>query len=408
MRIIKKVLVPALFLLLMLCIPVQAQGNKVGKASNTGAVKLRFYSEDGKEYTKLRKTVKKKEYAYLPQLPGLEGYKNLGWSLEAGGSVRYRAGAKIKVGKSMKFYAVRRVISNPCTISFCNEMGETDRDYEALRMTVEKNSLIELPSVKNPAGKTFLGWSWGPFAESYPDFKEGDKLRVVENLTLYAVMFDRSTEKNITYQNLNKVNTKKYAKVIFVGDSRTNAMQKALKDEFGRKEPRNVSFVAKNGKGLKWFKENGSRLLMNEIASAGGKPTAVIINLGVNDLKHDGDDVYFSAEKTARKYILYMQQLADKLKGRNCRLFYMSVNPVNGAMLNKKASRREGDIHIFNYALQKGLRGKFKFIDTNTWLHENGFSTGRLYEDLDDGVHYEARTYKRIYNYCIKAVNAAV
>lgn len=148
--------------------------------------------------------------------------------------------------------------------------------------------------------------------------------------------------------------------------------------------------------------------MMKEIASAGGKPTAVVINLGVNDLKHDGSDVNFSAEKVAGRYVAYMKQLAEKLRGKNCRLFYMSVNPVNGAMQSRKASRREGEIRTFNNALRKGLRGTFGFLDTNTWLHENGFSTGRLYEELDDGVHYEARTYKRIYNYCIKAVNAAV
>lgn len=407
MRKAKSVLVLALFLFLMLCLPVQAQGNTAGKASVRGTVKLHFYDEDGQEYIKLRNAVKKNTYVYLPQLPTVEGYKNLGWSLKKGGPVRYKAGAKVKAGKTVKLYAVRRVISKTCTVSFFQKTGETDTYSEAMHMTVEKNSLIELPTVKNPAGKTFLGWSRNPSAESNPDFKEGEKLRADKDITLYAVMFDRSTERNITYRNLYQVDNKKYAKVIFVGDSRTNAMKLALKDEFGNKEPRNVSFVAKNGKGLKWFKGNGSKLLMKEISAARGKPTAVIINLGVNDLKHDEDNLNFSVEKTVRKYILYMNQLADKLRGRNCKLFYMSVNPVSGAMVNKQANRREGDIHSFNCAIRKGLKGKYRFIDTNTWLRKTGFSTGRLYQELDDGVHYQARTYKRIYNYCIRKVNAA-
>ncbi|EJW99596.1 hypothetical protein EVA_12298 [gut metagenome] len=40
---------------------------------------------------------------------------------------------------------------------------------------------------------------------------------------------------------------------------------------------------------------------------------------------------------------------------------------------------------------------------------ENGFGTDASYSgtDLgkDDGLHYTTKTYKRIYNYCIRAIN---
>lgn len=407
MKTIKKVLLPVLFLFLMLCIPVHAQGNMAGEAVDKSNVNLRFYNEDGKEYKNLRKTVKKKTYIYLPKLPEAEGYKNKGWAVKAGGAVRYKAGAGVKITKTMSFYAVREEIKESCTVTFLNEQGELDENCKNLRVIAEKNSYITLPSMKHQDGKTFLGWSWSPFRSSYPDLKEGDRLLVKKDLTLYAVMFDRSTEKNITSQNLNHLNTKKYAKVIFVGDSRTNSMRKALTDEFSKKDLKNVSFVAKNGVKLSWFQKEDRRKLMNEISAAGGKPVAIVINLGVNDLKHVGDNTNFSGEKVAKKYIDYMKKLANSLRGRNCKLFYMSVNPVNGAMLRFQDSRREQDVTLFNQTLKKGLRGKFQFIDTNTWLHDNGYSTGRLYTSLDDGVHYEDKTYKRIYNYCIKAVNAA-
>lgn len=289
-------------------------------------------------------------------------------------------------------------------ICFYDEQG---MEYTDLRKTVRKNTAVSLPGIKNSKEKSFLGWSKVPGKATGPDYKEGTIIKAGKNVNLYAVMFDRSMEKNITYKNIQKVNTRKYSKVIFVGDSRTNSMRLALEQELRKKQLKNTGFVAKNGVGLKWFKNYGYRQLVKEIGSVKGKPVAIVFNLGVNDLKHSGSEVNFDASKVAKTYVTYLKELAGKLQGKNCRLFYMSVNPINESMLYKKGSRRESDIELFNRILQKKLKGKYIYIDTNTWLYENGFSTGRLESDIDDGVHYMAKTYKRIYNYCLKKVNSA-
>ena len=288
-------------------------------------------------------------------------------------------------------------------ICFYDEYG---MEYTNLRKTVRKNTSVSLPGMKNSREKSFLGWSRVPGKMTGPDYKAGTVIKAGKNVNLYAVMFDRSLERNVTYKNIQKVNTKKYSKVIFVGDSRTNSMRLALEQEFSKELLKNTGFVARNGAGLKWFKSYGYSQLMKEISSNKGKPVAIVFNLGVNDLKHAGKNVKLDVSKVAKTYITYMKELAGKLQGKNCRLFYMSVNPVNETMTHYEGSRRETEIELFNRSLHKGLKGIYTYIDTNTWLYENGFSTGRLESDIDDGVHYAAKTYKRIYNYCLKKINS--
>ena len=303
---------------------------------------------------------------------------------------------QVSAGKTQKTGTVK--------ICFYDEHGT---EYTNLRKTVRKNAGVSLPGMKNSKEKSFLGWSKTPGKKTGPDYKEGTLIKAGKNMRLYAVMFDRSLERNVTCKNIQKVNTKKYSKVIFVGDSRTNSMRLALERDIPKEQLKNTGFAARNGAGLKWFKSDGYGQLMKEISSTRGKPAAIVFNLGVNDLKHSGSEANFDASKVAKTYAAYLKELAGKLQGKNCRLFYMSVNPINESMLYKKGSRRESDIELFNRILQKELKGKYTFIDTNTWMYENGFSTGRLETDIDDGVHYTAKTYKRIYNYCLKRINSA-
>lgn len=135
------------------------------------------------------------------------------------------------------------------------------------------------------------------------------------------------------------------------------------------------------------------------ISSASQK--VVIFNLGVNDLSsHNfGNGVDYKGEVNA--YLAYMNTLAEELES-NCRLFYMSVNSVNTAM---KPTRKEAQLRYFNDRLQSGLNNGFQWIDTYKYLMENGYSTYNEFKgNIDDGVQYSTRTYKRIYKYCIKAI----
>ena len=73
------------------------------------------------------------------------------------------------------------------------------------------------------------------------------------------------------------------------------------------------------------------------------KPTAVIFNLGVNDPGNMYD------------YISYYQEIAESLQKKNCKLFFMSVNPVNSKTieyLGKNAIRKE---EVIRSRFQNGI-----------------------------------------------------
>ena len=193
-----------------------------------------------------------------------------------------------------------------------------------------------------------------------------------------------------------------YSRAIFVGDSRTYFLQKTLLQEYGKDAVSKVSFVCKSGEGLNWFETTGERLLRNEIACLqSDKPVAVIFNLGVNDLSNHNSGNGVDYKGVANAYLAYMNTLADEL-GSNCRLFYMSVNPVNTAM---KPTRKEAQLRYFNDRLQSRLNKRFQWIDTYKYLMKNGYSTYNEFKgNIDDGVHYSTCTYKRIYKYCMNAI----
>lgn len=144
--------------------------------------------------------------------------------------------------------------------------------------------------------------------------------------------------------------------------------------------------------------------MRSEIArlqSDSDKPVAVIFNLGVNDLSshNSGNGVDYKGEANA--YLACMNTLAEELES-DCRLFYMSVNPVNTAM---KPTRKEAQLRYFNDRLQNGLNHRFQWIDTYKYLMKNGYSTYNEFKgNIDDGVHYSTCTYKRIYKYCMNAI----
>ena len=124
----------------------------------------------------------------------------------------------------------------------------------------------------------------------------------------------------------------------------------------------------KRVKGLEWLKSQG----MNTILSIAEenysvlKPTAVIFNLGVNDPGNMYD------------YISYYQEIAESLQKKNCKLFFMSVNPVNSKTieyLGKNAIRKEEVIRKFNSVVSSALGSTFEYIDTYSYLMENGYGT---------------------------------
>lgn len=268
---------------------------------------------------------------------------------------------------------------------------------------------VKLPSVENPTGCTFLGWSGTSGQHKSPEYLAGEMIRVTGRKHLYAVIFQRKKEKDIPAWELPVLDTAKYSEVIFVGDSRTVGLQTTLEKQCSKKKLKNVSFVCLSGQGLRWFRSRGvdqlNKIIRNERKTSGGnRKIAVIFNLGVNDIRH-WDETSTDCCQVIYNYLTYMNKISSDLEKKGCKLFYMSINPINGSMSKVKELRREWELLTFNKSLKDGLNSKWQYIDVFDRLINNGYSTVKANSDIDDGTHYTARTYKRIYKYCIERIN---
>ncbi len=162
--------------------------------------------------------------------------------------------------------------------------------------------------------------------------------------------------------------TVKITKRFFIGDSRTVGMKNAVGgSDF---------FSCSEGIGLNWFKEKGFSNIQGSLT----KGSAVIILLGVNDL------TYVSASS----YASYINYLYNAYGDKGVYFYFVSVNPTTGAY-----SYLDSDIKKFNNEIKQSLNSNIKYIDTYNYLVKSGYSSS-------DGLHYDADTYKKIYNYIIK------
>lgn len=361
---------------------------------------VNFYLGSGSStaaYQKLKKTVEEGTYYTLPSVPARSGYVNLGWSTTVNGkaSTAKKAGTKIKITGNIKYYAVQM---QSVTVKLYKTNGTIWKT-----VTLGKGGYLKLPSASNASGYTFMGWSKTRRSGSSaaPDYEAGELFQVNKNASLYATVFNRTMEKDITSDEMARPAIgMKYSKVIFVGDSRTVGIQATLNKQMSSSVTNGVSFVASAGQGLSWFKSEGYAKLLKEIdQTKGSLPVAVVFNLGVNDMAN------------AANYVSYMTSIASTLKSKNCKLFYMSVNPLNSTMITKagKGARTEAQVREFNSKLRSGLSMNYKYIDTYSVLMKKGYGTNASYvgtdRDTDDGLHYTTKTYKRIYYYCATFLN---
>ena len=363
-----------------------------------------FYDNNSKStsaFKKLNKTVVRNKYIILPEAPETEGFQNLGWtSVKGGTKVQYSFGQRVKITKNRRFY----LVCKPVYTLYLHKSDGT------LHWKIQvKNRTRVLPSLSTDPGYTFLGWSRYKNQYTDPAYRAGDTIRLSKDLHLYAVVHENRTEQNISAAGLAMPDLSKYRKVIFVGDSRTLGMKKTLTLQFGEGILENIGFVCRSAMGIGWFKDEGLYQLKKEILSARGsskKEIAVIFNLGFNDLGHkDGISVLSS------RYVKYMKSIAPYLNSKGCRLFYMSVNPFNATtrLSLKERKIKESDLLYFNNKIKSGLRGVYQYIDCYSWLIKNGVSYDAgmgIDNGYDDGTHYTTRTYKRIYQYCIRKINA--
>lgn len=394
-----------LFLLITVSgVTVHAKENAVSSKADSYYTVI-FHENDGSvntAYRRLKVKVKANGVIKLPQIPDKKGYKNIGWSKTKNApSADGKAGDRVRVSRNLNYYAVQ---------TKANAIIFHKNDGSVLKTEYVQNGRYA-PSLKNRPGYTFMGWSRKPNQQTSPDYVEGEYIRVTRTTHLYAVEFDRSREVDLVPSSLPTLDESKYGKVIFVGDSRTVMMRKILLEQCSKAQRKRMGFVCESGRDLNWFKETGYTMLLKEIKLAKqeypDKPVAVVFNLGVNDLRNYHGPVPDGA-RIGRVYCDYMNTIDRTLAGKGCRLFYMSVNPVNGIMSIPAGTRKEAEICRFNDYLKAHLSRKYTFINVHDWLLSTGFSTTRRYWEpafRDDGVHYTEQTYKRIYKCCVNKLN---
>ena len=127
------------------------------------------------------------------------------------------------------------------------------------------------------------------------------------------------------------------------------------------------------------------------------KKTAVIFNFGVNDLKK------------YKKYASYYNLIEPILTSKGCELYFMSVNPINRKMLSNadRADRSEAELRRMNDYLRENLSSAYTYIDMYSYLKSTGYSFSSDHYGagtIDDGLHYTAATYKRIYARCLDSL----
>jgi hypothetical protein len=344
----------------------------------------------------------------LPKLPTKKNYTAMGWAeSKNASSAAYKAGQTYTVKKNIKLYAVYKPT---VTVTYLSNDGK--EVYKTV--STSAGSKVTMYGIVNPSGYTMLGWSASPNQTTNPTYLVRARITIKTSIKLYAVMYPHSAERNYTASQLEKLrkksNVTKYSKVIFVGDSRTYQLERTMQTQFSDSVYSGVSFVGKGGAGITWIEPGGAgyKQLMAEIGTGGtkDKPIAVIFNFGVNDITPED-------RSHIDDYIPYMQKLAAKLQKKNCKLFYMSVNPCNNDICIARGITRlrpESDIRSFNNMIKTGLcgtTGAYTYIDTYTVLMNTGYSmnSGSGVDDgYDDGVHYTTKTYKRIYAYCLSKI----
>ena len=352
-----------------------------------------YYMGNGKTnstYKKLTTKVEEGTKVTFAKVPARSGYINLGWSSKKN-STKATAKASYTVTRNITLYAVQK---KAVTLTLCKNNGAV---YSTTKMV--QGSTYKLSGVKDVSGYTFMGWSEKAGQKMNPDYEAEETITVKKNTTLYAVVFNRSSEDNLSADVLPQVNSYKYKNVVFIGDSRTEYMKNALARAGANTNY--VKFICKAGEGYSWLTGTAvpqlQELVKNDTNSILSKKTAVIFNFGVNDYNEYA------------KYAAYYKLIASSLERKGCELYFMSVNPINRLMLSNtgRADRSEAKIRSFNTYMQKNLPSSYTYIDMYSYLKATGYSfASDKYGagSIDDGLHYTARTYKRIFTQCLRSL----
>lgn len=182
-------------------------------------------------------------------------------------------------------------------------------------------------------------------------------------ISVVSVSDESSADAIYVDDGIDTYNTAEHNNVIFVGDSRFVGMFMYVDSD--------ATVIAEVGKGYKWLIDTADAKLRAALTD----DSTVIFNLGVNDLGN------------AAKYVDYINNLQAEFP--NITIYYMSVNPVEQTTVSNES------IDAFNETISNGITATY--LDTNTYLQKNGFST-------TDGLHYSKDTYITIYDYVLSKI----
>lgn len=178
-----------------------------------------------------------------------------------------------------------------------------------------------------------------------------------------------------------------YSKVIIVGDSRMELIEK---DKKNLDIPVNYSFIALSGSKIDWLEKFAIKDLKKYLDNADSHyKYHVVFNMGVNDFEFC-DNVYLKA----KEYFNIYKNVA--LKYKNINFYLLSVNPVDEKKIfdsYRCVGRTDKKVRDFNNELKKLLaRDTLKNI-----FYCDSYSNIKF--DSPDGLHYDEKTNQNIINF---------
>ena len=155
---------------------------------------------------------------------------------------------------------------------------------------------------------------------------------------------------------------------VFIGDSRTVGMEKSVTDQ------EDELYIGKVSMGYNYLKDTAWPEFLKVVEENDDREINALINFGVNDLANE------------EKYATFINDEAEKLP-ENVHVSWVSVNPTKGSY-----DKLTGKIEKFNEKMKEDLDKEIDFIDSYTFLKEDGFTSY-------DGLHYDATTNIKIHDF---------
>jgi hypothetical protein len=164
------------------------------------------------------------------------------------------------------------------------------------------------------------------------------------------------------------------ALTVFIGDSRTVQMDRAVADSACE------VYIAKGSTGYEYLESTAWPEFEKVVSDNPGTTINAVIGYGINDLWKESMYADFVNSKV-------------ELLPSNVHLSWVSVNPVLGEY-SKMSSR----INWFNENIRNDLDERISFIDSYSYLMDTGFSSY-------DGLHYVGATNVDIHDFLLECLN---